>query len=203
MLFSHYILIALGAIVASLSVYQRFIPFCAVYSDLDMPRQRESTVFQNARPGVRLDHLALPTNFHHPNSSAASPSPAPTAARQTLHSCGNPLALRRRRRHQVPRAHRPRLSRPPRHAASETLRVDPPRSCIMTMLSLSLSLSPCRGQRSVLFVTTPKSSSNNNNNNNKEIHSPSATVRMVTGKPDVDIPVEMQSSRGGRLALWA
>ena len=44
----------------------------------------------------------------------------------------------------------------------------------------------------MLFVTTPKSS---NNNNNKEIHSPSATVRMVTGEPDVDIPVEMESSR--------
>ena len=200
MLFSHYILIALGAIVASLFVYRSFIPFCGVYSDLDMPQQRESTVFQNARPGVWLDHLALPKNFHHPNIRSLSLA-GPYSGTQTLRSCGNPLALRRRRRHQVPRAHCPRLSRPPRRIlliwivrAPETLRVDPPRSCKMTMLSLS----PCRGRRSVLFVTTPKSS-----NNNKEIHSPSATVRMVTGKPDVDIPVEMESSRGGRLALWA
>ena len=156
MLFSHYyILLALGAIVASLFVYRSFIPFCAVYSDLDMPRQRESTVFQNARPGVWLDHLGPPQKLPSPQSSAASPSPAPTAVRQTLRSCGNPLALRRRRRHQVPRAHRPRLSRPPRRIlliwivrAPETLRVDPPRSCIMTICSLSLSM-PDPAQRAV------------------------------------------------------
>lgn len=142
MLFSHYILTALGAIVASLFVYRSFIPFCAVYSHLDMPRQRESTAFQNARPGVWLDHLALPTNFHHPNH------PPPLPRRPPQRHANSPL-LRRPPCSSPPASASSTTcpSRPPRRIlliwivrAPETLRVDPPRSCILTMLSLSLSL---------------------------------------------------------------
>ena len=102
MLFSHYILIALGATVASLSVYRSFIPFRAVYSALDMPQQPESTVFQNARPGVRLDHLALPNNFHHPNH------PPPLPRRPLQRHANSPLPQQ------------PPCSSPPASASSTT-----------------------------------------------------------------------------------